>query len=223
MARKGLMTTQKAKYKNLEQSDRVARDLRADVEDELGKLAGITVEEYTAPVAAVANAILLAKATTVAPASYSGAGLDGAVGGAVMAYGRNITVTTAGATPADAPATVLVTGLRRGVVQTETITVAQTATIATGVKAFDTVTSLAFAAADGTAATVAVGFGAALGTVATPKSRKGLCNIIAETANSAKVTNGVLTADLYTPNSVPNATLNYVIYFEFDATVRFTP
>lgn len=202
------------------------RDLRDDVARALQGAAFMTVVEYTNPAAASTNAILLAKATVTQAVTYSAAAgtLDGAIGGGVIPFGRNITVTVATGTTADAPASLVVTGVGRdGVtVRTETISVPQTATTAAGNKIFYKVTSLAFTAGDGTTTTVAVGFGNLLGLPYVPTARAGIAAppIIKEIAAGSVVTNGVLSAtyNSYAPNTAPNGTNDYAIYYEADAT-----
>lgn len=196
-------------------------DLRHDIGVELGPLAALAVEEFTNPVAGTAAALKVATATTVAPATILAAALL-APGLAILALqARNLTFTTAGGTAADAPATVLITGKRGGVVQTETVTLAQTATIAPGVKLWNEVTSVAYAAADGTGATVSIGIGNALPLTRTPRSRAGLAGIIREIAVGVVVTTGALSATnrSYTPAAAPDGAKDYALYYEWDATV----
>lgn len=190
-------------------------DLRNDVGRTLERMAAITVDEFTNPAAAGAADLEAATAVTVAPRTVTSF-LAGGVA-KLLAFGRNLTFTTAGGTPADAPATATITGTYRGAAQTEVVNVAQTATIATGTKPFDTVESVAYSAAQGTDATVSIGVGAGLGIRQVPKARGGGTNIIREIAVGALVTNGVLTSEgLYTPNTAPDGTRDYAIYYEYD-------
>lgn len=192
-------------------------DLRADLKRVLGKLAPISVDEYTNPAAADTDGILLAKACTVATQTYdSVAELDGVTAG-TLSPPRNVTVTTAGSTPADAPATLTVTGTYLGKPQTETINVGQTATTVAGTKPFDKVTKLELSAGQGTDATVAVGFGAGLGLGQPIKTRGGIVSLIHEVSAGAVVTTGAVTAlGLYTPAAAPDAARDYAVYFEMD-------
>lgn len=202
------------------------RDVREDVRVAMLGLASIQVEEFTDLPAASANAIKLAIATVAAITTYSGAQLDGAIGGATLPAPRNVTITTAGVTPADAPANAVINGLDvDGNALSETITVAQTATIATGVKAFSKITSIVLPAADGTAATLAFGFGSKIGLRKKIKARAGLTAAIKEIAGGAVVTNGVFVLPAtappygtYAPNTVPDGTTDYAIYYEADET-----
>lgn len=218
MAGSGLFSTQRANRPHLVVAGGggvagEVGDLRRDLEEEMAPLAAIAVDEFTNPAAPDADGLELATATTVAPrtvTTFIGAGLA-----ILAAYPRNITFTTAGGTAADAPATALVTGTYRGKPQTETVAIAQTATIATGVKPFSTLTSVAYAAADGTDATVSIGIGAGLGVSEVPLSRGGGVNLIREVAVGALVTTGTLTAaGLYTPSSAPDGSQDYAAYFE---------
>lgn len=188
-------------------------DLRSDLARVLGAMAAISVDEFTNPAAAGAADLEAATATVAAQrvvTTFLAGGLA-----KLAAYPRNITFTTAGSTPADAPASATIVGTYRGKPQTETVNVAQTATIATGTKPFSTITSITFTAADGTDATVSIGVGAGLGVGQLPKSRAGAVTIMHEIAAGSVVTNGALTAEgLYTPNSAPNGTNDYAVYYE---------
>lgn len=195
-------------------------DLRQDVNNEMKAMVALTVDEFTDGVAASANAIKTAIATVAAPTTYVVADLNGTTGAAVMVPPRNITITTAGGTAADAPATATINGTFRGKAQTDTITVAQTATIATGVKPFDKVTSIVLPAADGTGATLAFGFGLGYGTGKTPKSRAGGVVLVREQIDGALVTTGAITANsLYTPATAPDGAHDWAIFYEYDPTV----
>lgn len=197
-------------------------DLRADVRADFLANAAIAVEEFTDPAAAGAALISAAAASQVA-AGRSATLLALA---ANISPPRPISVTTAGATPADAPATAVVTGLDiNGNAMTETLNIPQTATIATGSKCFAKVTSIVEAAGDGTGATMSYGIGAAIGLGKPLKSRAGLATAIKEIAVGAVVTNGVFVAAAtaspngsYAPNTAANGSNDYCIYYEYDAT-----
>lgn len=196
-------------------------DLRADVARVLSPMAAITVEEFTNPAAGGVAVLKAATATTVAPATVLAAALLSGGLSSLAALARNITFTTAGGTPADAPPTVVITGTRAGVAQTETVTLAQTAATATGVKLFNTITSIVYAAADGTGATVSIGIGDALPLTKTPKARAGLAKALTEIAIGAVVTTGTISASnkSYTPASSPDGTKDYAVYYEYDPLV----
>jgi hypothetical protein len=140
-------------------------DLRKDILKEVGIMAGFVVEEFTnLPGAAAPGTAVLkaATATVAAPVTVLPAGLLAAGIAMLAKHARQITFTTAGTTPADAPANVVITGVdHTGAVATETLALAQTAATATSVKAYKSITSLVYPAADGTGATVAIGIGAA--------------------------------------------------------------
>jgi hypothetical protein len=184
-------------------------------------MAAITVEEFTNPAAGGAAVLKAATATTVAPATVLAAALLAPGLAILAAQPRNLTFTTAGGTAADAPATAVITGTRNGVAQTETVNLAQTAATATGVKLWSTITSIAYAAADGTGATVSIGIGDALPLTKTPKSRAGLVSAVREIAIGVVVTTGTLSATnkSYTPASSPDGAKDYAVYYEYDPLV----
>jgi hypothetical protein len=142
---------------------------------------------------------------------------------------RSIVFTTAGGTAADAPANAVITGWDiNGKPITETVALAQTATTATSNNFFAKIDSIAYPAADGTGATIAITFAAPIGIKKRPKARAGLAaSLIREIAVGAVVTNGTLTAPTtsnlpygsYSPNSAPNDANDYCIYYEQDATL----
>ena len=140
-------------------------DLRKDLVRELGVMPGFVAEEWTnlvglaAPGAAVLKA---ATATVAAPVTVLPAGLLAAGLAQLAAHPRPLTFTTAGGTAADAPANVVITGTdMNGAAQSETLALAQTAAAVTSVKAYKTIVSIVYPAADGTGATIAIGIGAA--------------------------------------------------------------
>jgi len=199
-------------------------DLRDDVRNVLAPVAALTVEEFTNVAAADADGIKLSFASVATATSYTGAALDGVVGVAAMSPPRNITVTTAGVTPADAPATLTVVGVDiNGDAISEAIAIPQTATIAVGAKAFAKVTSLALTAGDGTGALLTVGFGALIGLGEKLVTRAGFSGPVREIAAGSVVTNGVFASaavgapnGTYAPNSAPNGTNDYCLYYEYD-------
>lgn len=199
-------------------------DLRADIKADFLANAAIAVEEFSAPAAAGAALLSVAAASQVA-AGRSATLLALA---ANISPPRPVSVTTAGTTPADAPASAVVTGKDiNGVAMTETLSVGQTATTVTGSKCFASVSSIVETAGDGTGATMSYGIGAAIGLGKPLKSRAGLATAIKEIANAAVVTNGVFVAAAtaspngsYAPNSAANGALNYAVYYEYDATLN---
>lgn len=220
MSGSGLFTNQAPAIPHLSKGE--TADLRADVARVLLPMAALTVEEYTNPAAAAAAGLKAATASSIAVQTVLTAGLLAPGIAALLAYGRNVTFTTAGATPADAPANAVVTGTgMNDEVVTETITVAQTATISSGSKIFKTITSIVFGAGEGVAATVAIGFGLAMGTLKTPKVRAGMAALVREIAIGALVTTGTLDAanKSYTPASAQDGAKDYAIFYEYNPLV----
>lgn len=181
-------------------------------------------QEWTNPVAASANGLRTATATVATTSTVLAAALTEAGLTALATYPRNVTFTTAGGTAADAPATALITGTDiDGNALTETVNLAQTATIASGVKAFKTIVSIAFAAGDGTDATVAIGFGSVFGLSKKAKTRAGVVAVAQEIAAGAIVANGTFVVPAtgapygtYAPNTAPDGSRDYAILFERD-------
>jgi hypothetical protein len=185
--------------------------------------APIDIFEALAPAAAGTATIKTAIASQLAIASYSGAALNGTIGAGAISPPRNITVTTAGTTPADAPATATITGTdANGAALTETITVSQTAATAAGVKCFATVTKIDLPVGDGTGATLAFGTGAILGFPAKVENRGGGVAVVKEIVDGAiPGTAGTFASATtsppngsYTPNTAPNGAHSYCVYFE---------
>lgn len=142
---------------------------------------------------------------------------------------RALVFTVAGTTPADAPATATVVGKdANGDVCTEVVTLPQTATTVTTKYFYSSVTSVAYPAADGTGATVAISISAAVGLKKKVKSRAGLVGLIREISGGSVVTNGTLTGPTtttlpngsYAPNATFDGTTDFAIYYEFDATAK---
>ncbi len=140
-------------------------DLRNDVKKTFRGAAAIAVDEFTnlPGLAAPGAAVLLAATATVAsivtvlPAGLLAAGLA-----MLAAWPRQLTFTTAGSTASDAPANVVITGTDHlGAAASETLVLAQTATVVTSVKIYSAITSIVYPAADGTGATVSIGIAAA--------------------------------------------------------------
>ncbi len=139
-------------------------DLRSDISDMMSPMAAIAVYDVqpAGQSAGATNSLHAATATTVAVQTLLTAALVASGVTALAAFPRPITFTTAGSTPADAPANVVITGTDKdGNAQNETLALAQTAATVTSAKTYKTITSLVYAAGDGTGATIAVGFGAA--------------------------------------------------------------
>jgi hypothetical protein len=199
-------------------------DLRRDVNTALTPLAAMTVDEYTNAATPDAAGLKAATASSVAIQTYGASDLLAGGKAALLAHPRNLTFTTAGGTPADAPANVVVTGTDiNDLPLTETVAVPQTATIVLGVKAFKTVTSIAYEAGQGAGATVSIGFGQKFGLSKKIKSRAGLAGAIREIAIGAVVTSGTVVDaatsapnGTYSPSAAPNGTNDYAVYYEYD-------
>lgn len=193
---------------------------------EVGATSQVVVAEYTNPAAAAAAGLQAATTVTVAPRTVLAAAMLAPGLAALAAYPRNITITTAGSTPTDAPATATVTGTCFGEAQSEVLTVPQSATIVQGAKCFDDAgLSVAFAAADGTDATNSIGFGQKFALPEKIKSRAGRLAVIQEVAAGSVVTNGTFVAPAtsppngsYSPNTAPDAANDYSVTFEHDLT-----
>ncbi len=82
----------------------------------------------------------------------------------ILAHPRKLLFTTAGGTAADAPASVAIVGTRYGVAMSETLSLSQTAGTVSSVNTYDVITSLTYPAADGTGATIAIGYSDAYAT-----------------------------------------------------------
>lgn len=182
-------------------------------------LVSLVLEEFIDTPTADVDAFLTATLTLVTALDITT--MDGA-SAAGIAHPRNVTVTTAGADGIyEFPFDVVITGTLRGLPQTETITVTEGASPGTfaGAKLFDKVTRVQIPANANTdaGATVAVGFGTGIGLKYVPVSRAGLRTAVREIANGAVVTNGVFNAyGLYTPNTVPNGSVDYAVFYEAD-------
>lgn len=200
-------------------------DLREDIKRDFASNAAIAVEEWLAPGVVDPDAIVLSFATVASPLVISGAGLDGAIGAGAISPPRTITVSTAGVTPADAPATVDIVGTDiDGNVLSETLALAQTAATATSIKAYASITSLTFPAADGTAALLEVGIGGGIGLSEPSLSRAGAGAVILEIEDGARVTTGDIDDaaaappyGIYNPATPPNGVIGYALFYEYDA------
>ena len=207
-------------------------DVRADIEEAFGGVEDLSpagsnplcVEDFTNLAASAATAIKTAAASTTAVANFSGAALNGSIGAGTISPPRSILITTAGTTPADAPATATITGLDiNGAVISETINIAQTATTAEGAKAFAKVTSITMPAGEGTGATVAFGTGLKVGLAQKAKVRGGAVHVFGEMVDGARVVTGTFVAPTtgapngtYSPATAANGTHDYVITYERD-------
>lgn len=203
-----------------------ARTLTFAVEEE----GGYVTDEWTNGLAAAAAGLKAATATSLSVITWTSADLIDGGEAELAARPRNVTFTTAGGTPADAPATVVVTGTDvNGDALTETLNVPQTATIVAGVKAFKTITSVVFAVGQGTDATVSMGYGDVLGFTRKAKTRAGAVNVIREIAGGSYVTNGTFVVNAtglpngtYDPNAALDGSTDFAVTYEVDAPVDLT-
>jgi hypothetical protein len=107
---------------------------------------------------------------------------------------RTLTFTTGGGTPANAPASVTITGKDiDGTALTETLALSQSAGVVESVKCYqDDGLTLTFPAADGTDATIAVGIGDTFGLPCKAKVRNGLMAIFDEQVAGASLLAGAV-------------------------------
>jgi hypothetical protein len=186
--------------------------------------------------AAAAGAATLKAATPTVQSAVSLTAADLIAGGktALASCPRQVRFTVAGGTAADAPATATVKGWTlKGYVE-ETVTLPQTATTVDTTNFFARIDEITYPAADGTGATVAIGFTSALGLPAKAVGRGASSAVFAflqELQNgAAPASAGSLTSPAthlpfgsYTPHStlLPNAALDYLVRFECEANVRW--
>lgn len=186
----------------------------------------IDVSEWTNPLAAAAAGLKAATATVASIVALTAADLLAGGLAELAANPRNVTFTTAGGTAADAPANAVIVGTGADDnALTETVTLAQTATIATGVKAFKTITTITYPAADGTDATVAIGFGTKMAFRHKPKERAGGVAVVKELQDGAAPTAGTFVTPTtsppygtYAPNSAADGAKDYAVYYEREVT-----
>lgn len=184
------------------------------------------VDEWTDPLAAAPAGLKAATATVASVVALTAADLLTAGKNELLARPRNITFTTAGGTAADAPANAVIVGTDiNGDALTETVTLAQTATTASGVKAFRTIETITYPAADGAGATVSVGYGSVFGLSKKIRTRAGALMFGKEISAGSVVTNGVLASPTtsppngsYAPNSAPDGVKDYALEYEPDGT-----
>lgn len=186
----------------------------------------LDVVELVDPAAGSAAEMRAAVATTVAVQTWTASDLLAAGITKLALHGaRAVTFTTAGGTAADAPATCLITGTDiHGNALSETLALAQTATIVTSVKCYATIVSIVFAAGDGTGATIAMGISDKFGFPSKVKDLTTGVNVVNELEDGAPPTRGTfvqaatsLPNGAYTPDSTPDGALDFFLTYEFDA------
>jgi hypothetical protein len=219
MSGSGLFSNQKAAVPHT--MTREVEDLRNDVKATFAPMAAIGVDEFTNPLAAAAAGLLAATASSVAIQTILEAQLLAPGKAELAARARNVTFTTAGVTPADAPANAVITGKdAEGKDQTETVAISQIAATAAGVKAWSKITKIVYEAGQGAAATVSIGYGVVLGLTKKPKSRAGAALPVREIVDGALVATGAMSAanKTYTPATAPDGAHDYAVFYEYDPT-----
>ncbi len=201
-------------------------DIQRKLQAGLAASLNLAVEEFTNAPAADTDGIKVAAATVAEALSYSGAQLDGVIGAGPMYPARQITITTAGATPAHAPATAVIKGKdAQGKSIMETVVVSQIAGVATSTKYFASVRVIDLPAADGVGATLAFGTGAKAGLSRKVRVRAGLALIHKEIVDGAELAppTGVLEDSTlappygsYTPAAAFDAAHDQCIVYEQD-------
>lgn len=189
----------------------------------ISKQVPIDCAEFTDPAAAGAATLKVATATVASVVVLGPSDLLTAGKAALAAYPRRVQFTTAGGTPADAPATATIVGKDvNGDDLTETVTLAQTAAAAASAKFFAEITSITYPVADGTDATIAIGFTTALGFSFEPKARASGLGIVQELTNGAVpgTASTFITPAAgapyggFTPNTAADGSNDYAIYME---------
>lgn len=186
------------------------------------------------PAAASATGLHAATATVTTAVEYTEADLVAGGVAALAACPRQVRFTTAGTTPSDAPASATIKGWTLAGYKEETVTLAQTATTADSAYCWTRIDSISMPAADGTGATIAIGFTSALGLPAKALGRgasSAVFAIVQELIDGAAAgAAGSLTAPAtlgpfgaYTPDAtlVPNAARDYIVRYE--AAADFAP
>lgn len=209
-------------------------DLRKDVAKTLAPLTAMTVDEFTNVPIADVDAIKTSFASSASAQDFSGAALDGDVGGGAISPPRNITITTSMHTDIDAVG-VVITGFAidsqgREVPQTDTITLTNGGdTTDVGVVAFSRVTRIQIPAQTGTNGLIQVGFGDVIGLSKPLISRAGAAAVLTEIEAGTVLASDAVTGTFadaataapngtYEPATPPNDTNDYAVYYEYDPT-----
>jgi hypothetical protein len=152
----------------------------------------VAVLELEDPAAGAADDLKAATATVAAEVIWAAADLEAAGLAKLALHGaRAITFTTAGVTPADAPASVDIVGEDiEGNALSETLVLSQIAGAVTSAKCYSDITTLTFPAADGTGATIAVGIADKFGLPAEIKTRGSVPVYLLEMADGDIVSTG---------------------------------
>jgi hypothetical protein len=159
----------------------------------------LTVAEFDNPLAAATNNMMAATASSASavvlnPAAAAATGvLTQATITNLGAAARQLVFTTAGATPANQPATAVISGLDvRGRPLTETVYPPNVAGTYTSVNFWSSITNITLAAGGGTGATLAIGLGSKIGLAQLPHVRAGRVAVVQEISGGSVVTNGTV-------------------------------
>ena len=226
----GLMTTERPLIPHHATAGKEVGDLRQDTVRALGALRARCIEEYTDPPAAAVDSVLTIAAgiiSSLAEQEILPAVMDGVLGND-LGYARQLTVSTAGATPAESPATLDVEGIdARGRAVTDTKALGQIAATDTSAKFYAWFTKITLPAGTGAGATFSFGHGNSLGLTNPPKVRAGGVDLLWEKESTlGVVVTGTLTDAVtdepygsYLAATVPNGAEDYAIEYEDDPTV----
>lgn len=181
-------------------------------------LKALVVEEWDAPPAASATAVLASTPTVSGSVTYTSAASQLSNTAFTLAA-RNLVI-TGGGTTSNCPTSAVVHGFDAGNnAQTETI--ALTSGSGTGVKGWSKLTSIQFTGGTGTAGTIEVGTGVKIGLSYAPVLRAGQTSPllpqreIIDGVVSSPSTSSIDTVNhTYTPSSAPNGTHKFSIDYE---------
>ena len=204
-------------------------DLRADVADEMEAMAAIAVEEFIDPPAADVDAF---KAPTLSAATeevYEGADLDGAVGEGVLDPPRNPTVTTSAHADIDA-VTVVFEGkdINGDDISVNVLLTDGGGVTDVGAEALASVSKITVPAQSGVGGALEFGFGDVIGLAKPLVSRAGAAAVVMEIEAGTVLAADAITGTFvdaatsapngtYEPATVPDATNDYAVYYEWDA------
>jgi hypothetical protein len=176
-------------------------DLRDDLNKELAPLRALTIEEWPNLAATDDDAIKTSVASAASIQTYTGAALNGAIGGGAISPPRNITIVTSSHGDIDAVGVVIEGRDVNDKVLTETITLTNGGGATdVGNKAFAKITKITVPAQSGTGGTLKFGIGNKIGLTKTIKTRSGLTGLISE------IVGGIELAQLVTEEWVNPAT-----------------
>lgn len=230
MSGSGLFRNEKPKVPHLATASKEVGDLRLDVARTLAPVRATTLEEYTAPAADAVNSVMTIAAgiiSALVAQVVHAAQFNGALG-AHLVFPRQFSITTAGATPAESPATAIVKGKDvRGRVLLETVALGQIAGTDTSSNFFLEILDVTLPAGTGAGATFVFGHGEPLGLTHPPLARAGSVDLLWEKESTlGVVTTGAITDattdppyGAYTPSTPTDGAEGYAIEYEYDPTV----